>query len=175
MLVHITHRHARKDIRNISIVGLPGSGKSEVHKWFMDQKEIIREKKGELILPLDISNTNSILRHAAYDANDGCHHLKRGRYLLAVSGAAQHEGRIMEYLKGISMVVFLSANLETIAKRNGVHKLKELEAAEPSEMMGLMKDVYLSRRKLYNSHCDAILDVDSLSSAQVAERVMSLF
>ena len=146
------------DLDNITLIGMPGSGKSTVGVLlakllgygFLDVDLLIQEREGALLQEiLDRRGTQSFLdaEEAAVRSLD-CRHtvIAPGGSAVCREGAALH-------LKGLGLVVYLQVPLEELIRR--VRNLSTRGIAmEPGQTLA---DVMAFREPLYRKYADWIV------------------
>lgn len=156
---------------NITLIGMPGAGKSTVGvvvakmlcKSFIDTDiliqqtggarlfEIINEKgndgfvalEGEVISSLDVRHT-----------------------VIATGGSAVLSEAAMKHLKAISTVIYLRIPVESLAKRLGDLKCRGVVLGEGQTL----EDLYAERDPLYEKYADVIIDSSNFSNIQTTAK-----
>jgi shikimate kinase len=67
-------------------------------------------------------------------------------------------------------VVWLRADVETLARRVGAGKSRPLLTPDPESAL---RRLYLQRRPIYEAVADVVVDVDHRSAADVAEAILA--
>ena len=144
---------------NVTLIGMPGSGKSTVGVLlakllgyqFLDVDLLIQEREGALLQEiLDLRGTAAFL-----DAEEAAvRSLHCRRTVIAPGGSAVCREGAALYLKGLGSVVYLQVSLEELTRR--VQNLSTRGIAmEPGQTLA---DVMAYRAPLYRKYADLIVD-----------------
>ncbi len=144
---------------NVTLIGMPGSGKSTVGVLlakllgyqFLDVDLLIQEREGALLQEiLDLRGTAAFL-----DAEEAAvRSLHCRRTVIAPGGSAVCREGAALYLKGLGPVVYLQVSLEELTRR--VQNLSTRGIAmEPGQTLA---DVMAYRAPLYRKYADLIVD-----------------
>jgi shikimate kinase len=142
-------------MRNIVLIGMPGSGKSTVGvllaktlgRKFIDTDIRIQETTGRLL--------QDIIDHDGVDAflkieEDTILALNRHRAVIATGGSVVYSRKAMEHLQAHGVVVYLQVSFEEIERR-----LKNITtrgiALHPGQSL---RDLYEERVSLYERYAD---------------------
>ena len=163
---------------NITLVGMPGAGKSTVGVvlakiagyHFLDSDLLIQQKTGKLLHELiEIHGREGFLEiegeiNASIDTK--C-------TVIATGGSVVYEENAMQHLKEISTVVYIYLPYEELRTRLGSLEQRGV-ALKPEETL---KDLYDSRSVLYKKYADITVDASHMGIQAVAEeiRVKQLF
>ena len=145
---------------NITLIGMPGSGKSTVGVLlakamgydFLDIDLLIQQREGKLLQDiLDSQGVDYFLNTEAETIRSvNCHHT-----VLAPGGSAVCRAEGMEHLKCLGPVVYLRVPMEELHRR-----IKNLSsrgiAMNPGESLA---DVMAFRAPLYEKYADLTVDV----------------
>ena len=143
---------------NITLIGMPGSGKSTVGVLlakllgyqFLDVDLLIQEREGALLQEiLDLRGTAAFL-----DAEEAAvRSLHCRRTVIAPGGSAVCREGAALYLKGLGPVVYLQVSLEELTRR--VQNLSTRGIAmEPGQTLA---DVMAFREPLYSKYADLVI------------------
>lgn len=162
-------------MRGITLIGMPGSGKSTVGKVlaerigfnFLDLDIYIKEKEG-----LDVGD---ILQKSGVDALMGIEE----NYLLSVSllrtvlapyGSVVYYPRAMNRLKDETTIIFLKVSVEELRQRIGDNPERT------RRIIGLQEkgwdDLYEERLPLYQKYADITIDATMLDEREVVETIL---
>ena len=144
---------------NVTLIGMPGSGKSTVGVLlakllgyqFLDVDLLIQEREGALLQEiLDLRGTAAFL-----DAEEAAvRSLHCRRTVIAPGGSAVCREGAALHLKGLGPVVYLQVSLEELTRR--VQNLSTRGIAmEPGQTLA---DVMAYRAPLYRKYADLIVD-----------------
>lgn len=144
---------------NVTLIGMPGSGKSTVGVLlakllgyqFLDVDLLIQEREGALLQEiLDLRGTAAFL-----DAEEAAvRSLDCRRTVIAPGGSAVCREGAALHLKGLGPVVYLQVSLEELTRR--VQNLSTRGIAmEPGQTLA---DVMAYRAPLYRKYADLIVD-----------------
>ena len=156
-----------KNFHNITLIGMPGSGKSTVGvvlakmlcMTFIDGDLLIQNKEGKRLSKIidEIGNDGFLKLE-----NSTLALLKVNNSIIATGGSAIFGKEAMENLKKISTVVYLNVPYESLEKR-----LKSLKNRGVIFEEGqTLKDIYDIRTPLYEKYADVVIDSDNDSDVQ---------
>ena len=161
---------------NVTLIGMPGSGKSTVGVLlvkllgyrFVDVDLLIQEREGALLQEiLDARGTQSFL-----DAEEAAvRSLDCRRTVIAPGGSAVCREGAALHLKGLGPMVYLQVPLEELKRR--IHNLSTRGIAmEPGQTLA---DVMAFREPLYRKYADLIVPCPpGQELAETAQRVRRL-
>ncbi len=161
---------------NITLIGMPGSGKSYVGERLAEKLgyallEIDKVIEAEYGLPLqaivDKMGAHDFLDVEAARIVENC----KGKDNLVISpgGSMIYRETAMEYLKANSKIVYLKASTDTLMKRiAGVPR----GVVNPGGLS--FEDLHTERSKLYEKWADATVDGNAEPDAVVQEIMRSL-
>ena len=157
---------------NITLVGMPGAGKSTtgvilaklLSLGFMDTDLLIQinrknslqdifDKKGHLYLRK--VEEKEILK------------INLEKCVIATGGSAVYSPKAMEHLNSISTVVFLKVSLDVLKNRISNFKKRGLAKAKDQSF----EDLFLERQPLYEKYADMEIDCNSISQEKAAELI----
>lgn len=161
-------------MKNVILIGMPGSGKSTVGVLlaktlgygFIDTDLTIQQREGALLQ--DILNTRGI--EAFLDAEEGAiRSVGCGHCVVAPGGSAVCREGAMAHLKSLGTVVYLKVTPEGLARR-----LKNIStrgiAMEPGQTLD---DLYLYREPLYRRYADTVVEVGEQSLEETVAAVLA--
>jgi shikimate kinase len=159
---------------NITLIGMSGVGKSRIgqllaqklHFSFIDIDRVMEKNSGRKLQELIdcLGDTKFIEAEETTILGIG----KVSDMVISPGGSAIYSERAMEFLKGISTVVYLSAALDEIKKRTvdfserGIVGLKE---------KGL-NQLFMERLPRYIKYADITVDVEGCSDQSVVEMLI---
>ena len=157
---------------NISLIGMPGSGKSSVGIRlaralgcrFLDVDRLIEEQEGKPLQEvLDEQGTEAFLdTEGRVIQSIQCHHT-----IIAPGGSCVCRREAMEHLRKLGTVVYLSLSFDHVVSR--IHNLATRGIAlEPGQTL---QDVYDYRVPLYEKYAHLTVAADGQSLADTVETV----
>lgn len=161
---------------NITLIGMPGSGKSTVGVllakklgWgFQDTDLLIQAREGRLLREI-IAQEGP--RRFSEIENQVNRELQVHHTVIAPGGSVVYCREAMEHFVQISLIVYLRIGLGSLKARLG-----DLEKRGVLLQEGMtLDDLYAERIPLYEQYADVALDVDELSLGQVLERFGELY
>ena len=160
---------------NITLIGMPGSGKSTVGVLlakklglqFVDTDLLIQEQEGCLLKDIIAREGAEGFEQIENQVNAQV----QARYtVIAPGGSVVYCPEAMHHFKEISLVVYLRIGLGSLKARLG-----DLEASGVVLKNGMTLDeLYAERVPLYERYADLAVDVDELSLGQVLEQFEKL-
>lgn len=162
---------------NITLIGMPGAGKSTVGivlakllcKTFIDADLVIQHNEGKRLHKIieEIGNEEFLKLE-----NDTLANLKVHNSIISTGGSAIFGKEAMAYLKKTSTVVYLRAPYEVIEKRLGNLKRRGVVFDEGQTL----RDVYDIRTPLYEKYADIVIDCDNECDIQdTAIKIAEIF
>ena len=162
-----------KDLEDVILIGMPGSGKSTVGVLlakllgyqFLDVDLLIQEREGALLQEiLDSRGTQAFL-----DAEEAAvRSLDCRRHVIAPGGSAVCRERAALHLRELGPVVYLQVSLEELTRRIQNMATRGI-AMEPGQTLA---DVMAFRDPLYRKYSDLTVDYPSGQElAQTAQAV----
>ncbi len=157
---------------NITLIGMPGSGKSTVGVIlakrigysFVDVDLLIQEQKGCLLKDIIKQDGLKGFLQVENEVNASLH-VKRS--VIAPGGSVIYGKEAMEHLKENSIVVYLKLDYSALKSRLG--NLKDRGVALKKGMT--LKDLYKERAPLYEKYADITIDEKKLNAGQVVDRL----
>lgn len=157
---------------NITLIGMPGAGKSTVGivlakvlgKEFIDTDLLIQKDQGKLLWQIIDEKGNDGFAKVEEDvlSSVDVHHS-----IIATGGSAVYSDRAMQHLKSISTVVYLKLSCEELHQRLGDLKKRGVTMKEGQTLEGL----YEERRPLYEKYADIVCDMDHGTLRENVEKV----
>jgi shikimate kinase len=162
-----------KTANNISLIGMPGAGKSTsgrllamlLDMHFIDIDELIRQQKKRSLQDIVDSEGPLSLRKLEEQAILS---LALENTVIATGGSAVYSAAAMQHLSALSHVVYLQAPYEVIAER-----IRDLDtrglARQPQQSL---LDLYNERVILYERYAEITIDA-TLAADTVAKNIAS--
>jgi shikimate kinase len=153
---------------NISLIGMPGAGKTTIAKLlaaqlsleFIDSDHLIEKINNQSIQDILESEGHAELRLKEEEVILSC---SLNNTILATGGSAVYSDKAMSYLNNHSMVIYLDIPISSVMQRVGDYSNRGF--AEPSGKSP--EDVFNQRTVLYKKWChltiDGTFDVDTVA------------
>ena len=162
---------------NITLIGMPGAGKSTVGivlakllcKTFIDADIVIQNNAGKRLHKIieEIGNERFLKLE-----NETLAHLKVHNSIISTGGSAIFAKEAMAHLKKTSTVVYLRVPYEDIEKRLKSLKRRGVVFEEGQTL----RDIYDIRTPLYEKYADIIVDCNNdIDIQETALKIMELF
>ncbi len=144
---------------NITIIGMPGCGKSTIGKrlaqflsyGFLDGDDLLRQRNGKELQALldEVGDDGFIkLEEEAICSINGIQHT-----ILAPGGSVVYSARAMQHLRGISNVVYLQTELPILRQR-----IADCEKRGIVRLRGRdIRELYTERHPLYCKYANVII------------------
>ena len=170
------HPDALSIMRLVTLVGLPGAGKSTIGRQlarkrglpFFDSDLVIEERLGETIRTFFAREGEAAFRDLEEQVIDEL--TLQGRCVLATGGGAVLRDRNRQNMRERGVVVYLHASPEQLMRRlRNDTKRPLLQVADP---MARLQDLYEEREPLYKEVADFTFDACSSSPALLVSRVI---
>lgn len=162
-------------MKNVILVGMPGSGKStlgillakKIHYGYIDSDSVIVAGAGKLLPDLiaELGNEGFLALEARVNAS-----LDVQSCVISTGGSAIYRGDVIEKMKKNGVVVYLRISYEEMAKRLGDYKRRGVVLQEGFTL----RDLYEERAPLYERHADHILSLDGESVEESADKLAEL-
>lgn len=160
--------------RNITLVGMPGAGKStlgvvlakKLGYRFVDTDLLIQEQEGLLL--------SQILEQRGVDGFVACENdviagLDCERHIIATGGSAVYGAEAVANLKSLGPVVFLDLSLESIKDR--LHQ-DLLDRGVVIHQGNTLADLYEERRPLYEAAADVTVNLEGLTTLESVHKLV---
>lgn len=159
---------------NVTLIGMPGAGKSTVGiilaKYlsydFVDTDILIQINQQKTLQ--DIINESDYLNLRQVEENEILE-LSINNYVIATGGSAVYSEKAMTHLKNISTIVFLKVSYNVICNR--IKNYKERGIAKPENQPFI--DIYAERQILYEKYADLIVDCNFLDQELIAQNLLN--
>lgn len=162
-------------MRNIILIGMPGSGKSTVGVvlakmmgyHFLDSDLVIQQKEGRLLSEIiEQEGCEGFLAiEDRINAKIDC-----DRTIIATGGSAVYGENAMAHLKTIGTVVYLKISYEELKIRLGDLKDRGVALKEGQTL----KDLYEERIFLYERYADVIIEQDGKRIEETAREIRDI-
>lgn len=159
-------------MKNIILIGMPGSGKStlgillakKIHYGYIDIDSVIVAKEGKLLPELieELGNEGFLEVEARVNSS-----INARRCVISTGGSAVYRGDVIEKMKENGIVVYLKITYEEVFKRLGDLKKRGVVLKEGFTL----KDLYEERAPLYEKYADYIVELDKNSVEDSAEKI----
>ena len=165
--------------RKVLLVGMMGAGKTVVGRlvasrlgWpHVDSDDQVHKKTGRTVAQIFAERGEAAFR--AEEAQVLAEAMtQEGPLVVSVAGGAILTADNRRLLREGGLVVWLRAELATLARRVAAGNHRPLIAGDP---LGRLTLLYAERRPLYQDLADAVIDVDHLSPSEVADKVVAAF
>lgn len=160
---------------NVSLIGMPSSGKSSIG--------VILAK----MMGLDFTDTDILIQNntkkTLQQIVDGEGYLKLRQIeeetilslnvknsIIATGGSVVYSKKAMEYLKGISLIVYIKVDFDQIKKRLGDYSLRGL--AKPKDQT--IYQMYEERTALYERYADIVFENHFENATIAAEKLKEI-
>lgn len=157
----------------ISLIGMPGAGKSTVGRhlarqldWaFVDTDHLIEATYGTTLQNI----TDAMPKDAFLDVEGGIvGSLQTCHCVLATGGSVVYRDRAMQHLLSLGPVVFLEVSLPLLLERVARNPNRGLAIA-PGQTL---EDLYTERMQLYQRYATQTIAADKLTPAQCCEAII---
>jgi shikimate kinase len=163
-----------KNLSNIILIGMPGSGKSAVGvllaklsgKAFVDTDVLIQTQQGRTLQ--DIVDHDGYLALRAIEEKALLEFSCRS-CVVATGGSAVYSQAAMERLKSDGTAVFLNVDIATLKER--VHDYETRGLAKRPEQT--VEDLFTERYALYRRYADITVDCTGLNQEEVCAQIMN--
>lgn len=149
---------------NITLIGMPGVGKSSVgvilakvlgYK-FIDSDILIQEQEGKLLREIIAEKGLQGFMEVENRVNAS---IECEKCIIATGGSAVYCKEAMEHLKSIGKVLYLKAEYEALEKRLGNLKVRGVVLRDGQTL----RELYDERAPLYEKYADIIVDENGCS------------
>jgi shikimate kinase len=171
----VTSNKNRSGVRNVVLIGMPGSGKSTLGRAlsqmmnlaFLDCDEYIEYREGQSLQQIidsrGVDGFKKIEEARILELN-------LRRHVIATGGSIVYSPQVMEHLRKSSIFVFLNTALDEITAR--------LDDASQRGIVGLktntLRHLFTERQPLYFKYADVVIDCTGKSKNMILEEIYHL-
>ena len=161
-------------LRNITLIGMPGAGKSTTGRLLATQLNYELVDTDHLICDQQKRSLQAIVNEKGYMKlrqleEQVISSLDVAGTVIATGGSAVYSVSAMQHLSRISMIVYLSVPYAVIAER-----IKDLDTRGlAKQAQQSLYDLYVERTRLYEKYAELTVDATSLPQS-VAENIVQL-
>ncbi len=160
---------------NLTLIGMPGAGKSTVgvvlakmiSYEFIDTDILIQLKKGLSLQEIVDADGYIALRQIEEET---VYSLDVDNSVISTGGSVVYSRKAMEHLKRISKVIFLKTTYATLLKRINDFNTRGLAKAKNQTF----EDLFKERMPFYEQYADLSIDCDNLSQEDAAKTIIRL-
>lgn len=160
------------DKKNITLIGMPASGKSTVGvilakilgMSFIDTDLVIQQRENALLC--DIINERGVDGFLAAE-EEAILSIDPSNTVIATGGSAVYSKAGMKYLKSIGKVVYLKVDKEDLFRR--LHNIKQRGVVLRSGET--LDEMYNSRSSLYEKYTDIVIDETNATVEETVEKI----
>ena len=159
-------------MKNIILIGMPGSGKSTVGVVlakklglrFVDSDLVIQEESGKLLHQLieELGEEGFLALENKINAR-----IQTKEAVIATGGSAVYGKAAMSHFKGMGTVVYLMLPYEELEMRLGDLYERGVVIKEGTTL----RDLYEERRPLYEKYADIVIDCSGKDIRKVMEEI----
>ena len=157
---------------NITLIGMPASGKSSVGvvlakrlgKKFVDTDIVIQEKYGKLLKELIEEHGDDGFREIEDEVNAT---LDVSNSIISPGGSVVYGERAMKHLKEISVIIYLELSYTAIKSRLGDLRERGITLKDGQTL----KDLYLERTPLYKKYADITINEMKKSLSKTIDEI----
>ena len=157
---------------NITLIGMPASGKSSVGvvlakrlgKKFVDTDIVIQEKYGKLLKELIEEHGDDGFREIEDEVNAT---IDVSNSIISPGGGVVYGERAMKHLKEISVVIYLELSYTAIKSRLGDLRERGITLKDGQTL----KDLYLERTPLYKKYADITINEMKKSLSKTIDEI----
>lgn len=147
---------------NITLIGMPGSGKSTVGVLlakrmgykFLDTDLLIQEREGKRLFEIMRDSGNEYFLKVENEVNSS---VDTKRTVIATGGSAVFGKDAMEHFKSIGKIVYIRVPCEVLKERIKDYSTRGILMREGQSF----EDIYAERSPLYEKYADVIVDTSS--------------
>lgn len=157
---------------NITLVGMPGAGKSTtgvilaklLSLGFMDTDLLIQVNRNSSLQDIVDKKGHLYLRKVE---EEEILKINLKECVIATGGSAVYSKKTMEHLSSISTVIFLKVSLDVLKNRINNFDQRGLAKAKDQSF----EDLFSERQPLYEKYADIEIDCNSISQEKAAELI----
>lgn len=162
--------------KNITLVGMPGAGKSTVGVvlakiagyHFLDSDLLIQQKTGKLLHELIEEYGREGFLELEGEVNAS---IETECAVIATGGSVVYEENAMKHLKENSIVVYIRLPYEELKERLGSLSQRGV-VLKPGETL---KELYEERSALYEKYADVVVDTSAMNIQKAAEEILKQY
>ncbi len=163
-----------KPVSNITLIGMPGAGKSTVgiilaknlSMDFVDTDVLIQIHQGKSLQQI-INESDYLNLRSIEEAEILKMDVKR--HVVATGGSAVYSSKAMQHLSRLSTVVFLQVSFAEIKRR--IHNFETRGIAKAENQT--FKELFAERQVLYHRYAQLVIHCDNRTQEEIAEIVAS--
>lgn len=160
-------------MKNIILVGMPGSGKStlgillakEIHYGYIDIDSVMVASTGKLLPTLieQLGNDGFLEMESRINGS-----IQVQQCVISTGGSAIYRGDAIEKMKENGIVVYLKIPYDEVVRRLGDLKKRGVVLKDGFSL----KDLYEERAPLYEQHADYIVELSGGSVEENTEKIL---
>lgn len=165
-----------KKHQNITLIGMPGAGKSTIGIilakvlafGFLDTDILIQlNRKKSLQQILDEGDH----LHLRKIEEEEILKINVVNHVIATGGSAVYSEKAMSHLRAMSLIVFLQVGIEELSRR--IHNFDSRGIAKAKDQS--FRDLFNERQVLYKKQADILFDCKGLDQDRIAEKIAAKF
>ncbi len=170
---HSFHNHILQMLENITLIGMPGAGKSTVGHLlakhlqfeFIDADDLIRQQQYRTLQ--NIVNEDGYMQLRRFE-EQAILSIDTKNAVIATGGSTVYSATAMQFLSSMSTIVYLSVPYEIIEDR--IKNLDTRGLAKQTHQS--LHDLYVERTELYEKYAEITVAAD-MTAELVAEKIMA--
>lgn len=163
-------------MKNIILIGMPGSGKSTVGVvlakvlgyQFIDSDLLIQEREGRLLH--EIMEQEGIERFIQIE-NEVNATIQADKSVIATGGSVIYGREAMEHLRELGTVIYLKLGYKPLTRRLGNLKDRGVVLKEGQTL----EDLYKERAPLYEKYAHIAIEEDNLSIEETVRKTARIY
>jgi shikimate kinase len=160
---------------NVTLIGMPGSGKSTIGiilaKYlglgFIDTDVLIQINRQKPLQQIIDENDHLYLRRVE---EEEILKLNIENHVIATGGSVVYSERAMSHLLGISKIIFLDVNFEEIRRR--IHNFESRGIAKSKDQS--FRELFEERQILYKKYAEITVDCNKKDQEELALQIAQL-
>ena len=159
-------------MKNIVLVGMPGSGKStlgislakKIGHGYIDSDSVIVAREGKLLADLieELGNEGFLALEAKVNSS-----ICASRCVISTGGSAIYSAHAIEKMRERGVIVYLKLSYEEVSRRLGDLKKRGVVMKDGFTL----KDLYEERTPLYERHADIVVELGNATIEENTEKV----
>lgn len=159
-------------MKNIVLVGMPGSGKStlgislakKIGYGYIDSDSVIVAREGKILADLieELGNEGFLAIEAKVNSS-----ICASRCVISTGGSAIYSGEAIEKMRESGIIVYLKLSYEEVSRRLGDLKKRGVVMKEGYTL----KDLYEERVPLYEKYADVVVELGNASIEENTEEL----